>query len=352
MSTSKISIPKFNLRDKFGDWWEGTTRNQRIIFRVLLIAFFYILPFLDNPVFGTTESDFSSVLFYPMGMYVLMAIGLNIVVGKSGILDLGYVAFFAIGAYTHAILGLSFGFNFWVNVVLGMAFAMFAGVLLGLPALRLRGDYLAIITLGFGEIVRIVAINVNFTGGAAGLAGIPAPPSIFGVEFLVDDPRPYYWLVLTLTLLVIWAYMRLVKRRPGRAWEAIREDEDVAEFMGIATTKYKLWAFVLGGAIGGGAGAVYASQVTSIVPELFDLNVSIMILACVVFGGMGNLWGVAFGAALLGYFPEKLRFLSDTRILFFGLLMVVMMNIRPDGIIPRKKREKVYDKNTGKEVSR
>ena len=352
MSTEITKKVRFNLRDKFGDWWEGTTKTQRIIFRVSLIAFFYILPFLDNPIFGTTESDFASVLFYPMGMYAIMAIGLNIIVGKSGILDLGYVAFFAIGAYSHAILSLTFGFNFWINVVIGMALAMTAGVTLGLPALRLRGDYLAIITLGFGEIVRIVAINVNFTGGAAGLAGIPTPPHIFGMEFVVDDPKPFYWLLLTLMLLVIWAYMRLISRRPGRAWEAIREDEDVAEFMGVPTTKYKLWGFVLGGAVGGGVGAVYSAQVTSIVPELFTLNVSIMILACVVFGGMGNIWGVALGAALLGYFPEKLRFLSDTRILFFGLLMVLMMNIRPDGLIPRKKREKVYDKNTGQEVSR
>lgn len=352
MSTEITKKVRFNLRDKFGDWWEGTTKTQRIIFRVSVIAFFYILPFLDNPIFGTTESDFASVLFYPMGMYAIMAIGLNIIVGKSGILDLGYVAFFAIGAYSHAILSLTFGFNFWINVVIGMALAMTAGVTLGLPALRLRGDYLAIITLGFGEIVRIIAINVNFTGGAAGLAGIPTPPHIFGMEFVVDDPKPFYWLLLTLMLLVIWAYMRLISRRPGRAWEAIREDEDVAEFMGVPTTKYKLWGFVLGGAVGGGVGAVYSAQVTSIVPELFTLNVSIMILACVVFGGMGNIWGVALGAALLGYFPEKLRFLSDTRILFFGLLMVLMMNIRPDGLIPRKKREKVYDKNTGQEVSR
>ncbi|MFM8212884.1 MAG: ABC transporter permease subunit, partial [Actinomycetes bacterium] len=194
MSTNSSKKVRFNLRDKFGDWWENTTKSQRVIFRVVVIGFLYALPFLDNPVFGTTESDFASVLFYPMGMYAIMAIGLNIIVGKSGILDLGYVAFFAIGAYTHAIFSLNFGFAFWENVLLGMAFAMLAGLCLGLPALRLRGDYLAIITLGFGEIVRIVAINVNVTGGAAGLAGIPAPPNIFGIEFAVDDPKPFYWL--------------------------------------------------------------------------------------------------------------------------------------------------------------
>jgi branched-chain amino acid transport system permease protein len=221
---------------------------------------------------------------------------------------------------------------------------MLAGVILGLPALRLRGDYLAIITLGFGEIVRIVAINVDAIGGAAGITDIPGPTSFFGVEFTVMDPRPYYWLTLTLLLLVIWGVIRLSHRKPGRAWEAIREDEDVAEFMGVATLKYKLWAFIIGGAVGGLAGAVYESQIRSIQPELFTLNLSIMILACVVFGGMGNIWGVIVGAVLLGYIPEKLRFLSDYRIIFFGLLMVVMMNIRPNGLIPRKKREHVREK--------
>ena len=138
--------------------------------------------------------------------------------------------------------------------------------------------------------------------------------------------------------------LRLTHRKPGRAWEAIREDEDVAEFMGVSTLKYKLWAFIIGGAVGGAAGAVFASQIGSIQPDMFSLNLSIMILACVVFGGMGNIWGVIFGAVLLGYIPEKLRFLSDTRIIFFGLLMVVMMNIRPNGLVPRKKREKIGDK--------
>ena len=225
-----------------------------------------------------------------------------------------------------------------------MAMAMLAGVILGLPALRLRGDYLAIITLGFGEIVRIIAVNTDAIGGASGLTDIPPPPSILGLKFASGDPRPYYWLTLTIVLLVIWGVLRLSHRKPGRAWEAIRQDEDVAEFMGVATLKYKLWAFTIGGAVGGAAGAVYASQLLSIQPEMFNLNLSIMILACVVFGGMGNIWGVIVGAVLLGYLPEKLRFLSDYRIIFFGLLMVVMMNIRPNGLLPRKKREVVGEK--------
>jgi branched-chain amino acid transport system permease protein len=274
-----------------------------------------------------------------------MAVGLNVVVGKSGILDLGYVAFFAIGAYTHALMSIHTALNFWEIIPFAMAFAMLAGVILGLPALRLRGDYLAIITLGFGEIVRIIAINTEAIGGAMGITGIPGPTSIFGIEFTVMDPRPFYWLTLTLMLLVIWGVIRLSHRKPGRAWEAIREDEDVAEFMGVSTLKYKLWAFIIGGAVGGLAGAIYASQIRSIQPELFTLNLSIMILACVVFGGMGNIWGVILGAVLLGYIPEKLRFLSDYRIIFFGLLMVVMMNIRPNGLLPRKKREHFQEKS-------
>jgi branched-chain amino acid transport system permease protein len=327
------SLAKFNLRDRFGDWWDGSSPIQRAIFRVILIAIFFGLPFLNNPIIDTPNTSFESVLFYPLVMFAVMAVGLNVVVGKSGILDLGYVAFFAIGAYTQALFGLHTDLNFWIVLLLGMAFAMFAGILLGVPALRLRGDYLAIITLGFGEIVRIIAVNTESIGGAAGLTGIPSPPPIFGIEFSVQDVRPYYWLTLTLLLLILWGIIRLSHRKPGRAWEAIREDEDVAAFMGVETFKYKLWAFVIGGAIGGAAGVIYASQI-----------LSIMILACVVFGGMGNIWGVMFGAVLLGYLPEKLRFLSDIRILIFGVLMVVMMNLRPNGLIPRKKREVISEK--------
>ena len=342
---SKINLKGINLRDRFGDWWDDASVVQKTVFRVVLIGFFYALPLLNNPVIDTPETSFSSVLFYPLIMFSLMAVGLNVVVGKSGILDLGYVAFFAIGAYTHALMSIHTALNFWEIVPFAMAFAMLAGVILGLPALRLRGDYLAIITLGFGEIVRIIAINTDAIGGAMGITGIPGPTSIFGIEFTVMDPRPYYWLTLTFLLLVIWGVLRLTKRKPGRAWEAIREDEDVAEFMGVATLKYKLWAFIIGGAVGGLAGAIYASQIRSIQPELFTLNLSIMILATVVLGGMGNIWGVILGAVLLGYIPEKLRFLSDYRIIFFGLLMVVMMNLRPNGLLPRKKREHFQEKS-------
>ena len=330
---------RINLRDKGAEFWERSPKWRRVMMAISFIGFFYALPFLNNPLINTPGSDFQSVLFYPVGMYVLMAIGLNIVVGKSGLLDLGYVAFFAIGAYTMAILGTKTSLNFWEILPIGVALAMLSGVLLGTPTLRLRGDYLAIVTLGFGEIVRIVAVNTDSIGGSRGIAGIPTPPDFFNAKFTILDPKPYYWMLLTFTLLIIWAVRRMAARRPGRAWDAIRQDDDVAQLMGIDTRKYKVWAFVLGAAVAGVGGGIYASQILSIVPDQFSLNISILILACVVFGGIGNLWGVILGAILLAFTPERIRFLSQPRILVFGIALVVMMNLRPDGILPKKKRE-------------
>jgi branched-chain amino acid transport system permease protein len=279
-------------------------------------------------------------------MFILMALGLNIVVGKSGLLDLGYVAFFAIGAYTQGILSTLYGWNTWEIMPFGIGFAMLAGVILGLPALRLRGDYLAIITLGFGEIVRLVAINMSVTGGPNGIPGIPNPPSIFGLKFDLMHPQIYFWLVVVMILLVVWMVRRFTVRRPGRAWEAIRQDEDVAALMGVNTLVYKLWSFVIGAAVGGAAGVLYASKVAVISPDMFKFDVSILILACVVFGGIGNIWGVIMGAAILAYLPERIRFISESRQLVFGAVLILMMNLRPDGLLPRKKREKITEKRS------
>jgi branched-chain amino acid transport system permease protein len=277
-------------------------------------------------------------------MFVMMALGLNIVVGKSGLLDLGYVAFFAIGAYSQGILSTLYGWNTWEVMPFGIGFAMIAGVILGLPALRLRGDYLAIITLGFGEIVRLVAINLNVTGGPNGIPGIPNPPSVFGLHFDLMHPQTFFWLVFAMILLVIWMVRRFTVRRPGRAWEAIRQDEDVAALMGVNTLVYKLWSFVIGAAVGGAAGVLYASKVMVISPDMFKFDVSILILACVVFGGIGNIWGVVLGASILAYLPERIRFISNARQLVFGIVLILMMNLRPDGLLPRKKREKITEK--------
>ena len=342
------NLTRFNLRDKGAEIWAGWSRPVRTIFVLAFIVLIGLLPFAASwgptSFLNTPITSFQNVLVYPVGMFIMMALGLNIVVGKSGLLDLGYVAFFAIGAYTQGILSTLYGWNTWEVMPFGIAFAMLAGVILGLPALRLRGDYLAIITLGFGEIVRIVAINLSVTGGANGIPGITNPPSFLGLHFDLMHPETYFWLVFFMILLVIWMVRRFTVRRPGRAWEAIRQDEDVAALMGVNTLVYKLWSFVIGAAVGGAAGVLYASKVAVISPDMFKFDVSILILACVVFGGIGNIWGVALGAALLAYLPERIRFISDARQLVFGLVLIIMMNMRPDGLLPRKKREKITEK--------
>jgi branched-chain amino acid transport system permease protein len=340
----------FNLRDKGAAIWAGWNRATRTIFVLVMIGIAALLPFSaqwgPTSFLNTPITSFENVLVYPIGMFVLMALGLNIVVGKSGLLDLGYVAFFAIGAYTQGIMSTTLGWNTWEIMPFGVGFAMLSGVLLGLPALRLRGDYLAIITLGFGEIVRIVALNLSATGGSEGIPGIPNPPAVLGFKFDLMHPQDFFWLVLLMILLVVWMIRRFTVRRPGRAWEAIRQDEDVAALMGVNTLIYKLWSFVIGAAVGGAAGVLYASKVMVISPDMFKFDVSILILACVVFGGIGNIWGVILGASILAYLPERIRFISDARQLVFGLVLIIMMNLRPDGLLPRKKREKIEEKRT------
>jgi len=334
----------FNLRDWGAGIWERANRSQRIVIALTSVILVGLLPFAGASFLATPIAAYDAVLVYPVGVFVLMALGLNIVVGKSGMLDLGYVAFFAIGAYTMALMGTHTGLNTWEIMPFGIGFAMLAGVLLGLPTLRLRGDYLAIVTLGFGEIVRLIALNSSWTKGPNGIANVPMPPDIGPLKFKLDDQKVFFWVVVTMILLVIWMIRRLSVRRPGRAWEAIRQDEDAAELMGVPTLKYKIWSFTLGAAVAGAAGVLYASKNLFIAPEMFTLNVSILILSCVVFGGIGNIWGVVVGATILGYLPDRIRFISDARLLVFGTVLVVVMNFRPDGLLPRKKREKAIVK--------
>ncbi|MSY48623.1 MAG: branched-chain amino acid ABC transporter permease [Actinobacteria bacterium] len=337
-----------NLRDKGASIWENWNRTQRSIFVLISITVVALMPYAGS--FGPTSflntpiSSYQAVLVYPIALFVLMGLGLNIVVGKSGLLDLGYVAFFAIGAYTMGIMGTMTSLNTWEILPFGIFFAMLAGLLLGLPALRLRGDYLAIVTLGFGEIVRIVALNLSITGGPNGVVGVPNPPPILGQKFELDDHAAYFWVILVMILLVIWMVRRFTVRRPGRAWEAIRQDEDVAALMGVNLLVYKLWSFTIGAAVGGAGGVIYASKTMFIAPDMFTFNTSILVLACVVFGGLGNIWGVILGASILGYLPERIRFISNARQLVFGLVLLIIMNVRPDGLLPRKKREKIKHK--------
>jgi branched-chain amino acid transport system permease protein len=331
--------------------WRRLPSGFRLVLILAGICFLWVLPSLQIPILDTPKSNFASVLFFPVGIYVLVAIGLNIVVGEAGLLDLGYVAFFAIGAYTMAILGTELGdgfwrflpfdvpvdSRFWVIVPIGIAIAMLAGVLLGTPTLRLRGDYLAIVTLGFGEIIRLTARNTDSIGGPRGISGI-AHPSFPGVKFGVLDPTPYYRLLLVVIILVVLMVRRLERSRVGRAWTAIREDEDAAELMGVPVFKYKLWAFAMGAAIGGLAGVIYASKVNAITPDSFQLVLSILFLAAVVLGGSGNMYGAALGAVVVAYLPERFRTFGDRRVLIFGIAMVVMMNFRPEGLLPSRRR--------------
>jgi branched-chain amino acid transport system permease protein len=336
----------FNLRDFGADIWERSGRPVRVTIVMVTIGLVSLLPFAGAGFLATPIAAYDAVLVYPVAIFVLMSLGLNIVVGKSGMLDLGYVAFFAIGAYTMGFLGINTSLNTWEIMPIGIGLAMFAGVLLGIPTLRLRGDYLAIVTLGFGEIIRIVALNVSWTNGPNGISGIPMPPDLGPIKFRLDDQKGFFWIVLIMILLTIWMIRRLSVRRPGRAWEAIRQDEDVAALMGVNLLVYKLWSFTIGAAVGGAGGVIYASKTMFIAPDMFTFNTSILVLACIVFGGLGNIWGVILGASILAYLPERIRFISNARQLVFGLVLLVIMNVRPDGLLPRKKREKIKQKES------
>ncbi len=332
--------------DRMRDWWADAPRWQRWAVYALALVVAIIAPSDFIAAFMSPYTDWTSLLFNPIGTFVLLAIGLNIVVGQAGLLDLGFVAFYAIGAYTMAYLGTTFGWAFWPTLVLGIVLAATSGVILGAPTLRLRGDYLAIVTLGFGEIVRITAINTPAIGGARGITPIPHPPPLFGVEFKLN-PLPYYYLVLFFIILAIIFSLRLQRSRVGRAWTAIREDEDAAELMGVPTFKFKLLAFAIGAMVGGLAGTIFASKVIFIAPTNFPFILSATILAAVLLGGSGNLPGVILGAFIIAWLPERFRGFADYRILVFGAALVLTMALRPQGLLPSRQRSAEFKEGTG-----
>jgi len=304
-------------------------------------------------------------------LFVFLSLGLNIVVGFAGLLDLGYIAFYAVGAYAYALLAsphFDLHLPFWVILPMGALVACLFGVLLGAPTLKLRGDYLAIVTLGFGEIVRIFLNNlsqpVNITNGPQGISRIDPfsfgafsfskNETLFGLAF--SGPIKYYYILLAVLLLAIVVNLRLQHSRIGRAWEAIREDEIAARAMGINTTRIKLLAFAMGASFGGVAGGMFAAIQGFISPESFVLVESVMVLSMVVLGGMGNVWGVVLGAVLLSFVPELLRYTVEPlqkslfgrsivepeviRMLLFGLALVLMMLYRPAGLLPSAVRKR------------
>ena len=271
-------------------------------------------------------------------IYVLLAMGLDIVVGLTGLLALGFIAFYAVGAYTYALFATKLQLNFFLALPLGAIAAAIVGFLVGLPVLRLKGDYLAIVTLGFGEITRIVLNNWdNVTGGPNGIGGIPRP-SFFGIK--LSSPDAYYWIILAMVTIGGMAIWRLVRSKVGRSWEAIREDELAAAACGIPVVRYKLLAFSLGACFAGAAGVFFAGRMTHISPESFTFLESILVLCMVVLGGMGSLAGVVVGAVALIVLPELLRGADLYRMLAFGILLILMMRFRPQGILPAKRAQR------------
>lgn len=269
------------------------------------------------------------------GIYIVLALGLNIVVGQVGLLNLGYVAFYAIGAYTYAILSTSYGLPFWPGLLVGALSTSGFAILLGLPILRLRGDYFAIVTLGLGEITHIVLNNWDtVTGGPNGISNI-GRPTIWG--YTLHTTIDYYYLILAIVILCVFTIHRLAFSRIGRAWIAIREDEIAAEAMGINVYKLKLLAFVLGSAWAGMAGVFFAAKMAFVSPESFTFIESVMILCMVILGGMGSIPGVILGAILLSIIPEVFRDFQDYRMLAFGVALIVMMAFRPQGLLGNEK---------------
>ncbi len=291
-------------------------------------------------------------------LYIELALGLNVVVGTAGLLVLGYAGFYALGAYTYAILALQYGWSFWPCLPLGALVATVAGLIVGLPVLRLRGDYLAIVTLGFNEVVRYLLKNMpSFTGGDQGLPNVKIkgdlqdPTEIFGFAF--TTPEHYYWMMLVIVALTLVALRRLEHSRPGRALVAMREDEIAARHMGIDTTRLKLVAFMLSASIAGLAGVIFAARNNFVNPDTFKFDLSVMILAMVVLGGMGSLLGVMAGATILWTLLFLLRDIKalagiqEYRMLIFGAVMVIVMIVRPQGLFGSARRKLELVGNAG-----
>jgi branched-chain amino acid transport system permease protein len=379
--TQRLLAPGDGLRQ----WWSGLTRPAKWGFGVIGFGLLALLPlytpsFVDTPgiSFGGTMAAFV--------MIAIIAIGLNVVVGQAGLLDLGYVGFYAVGAYTVALLTspdspwnqtgpdgfLSKDWGWLACVPIAMAVTALAGLILGTPTLRLRGDYLAIVTLGFGEIIRLLADNLNdVTNGSRGLNQIAyprlgesekLPNGVFSSGNSGGDSNYgtwWFWLGLVLMIIILLLVGNLERSRVGRAWVAIREDEDAAEVMGVDTFRFKLWAFVIGAGIGGLSGALYAGQVQYVAPTNFNIINSMLFLVAVVLGGQGNKLGVIFGAFIIVYLPNRLLGvhlfgvnLGDLKYLFFGLALVVLMIFRPQGLFPVRQQLLAYGRSAHKLLSK
>jgi branched-chain amino acid transport system permease protein len=364
--------------DSLREWWSQLSRVQKWGFGALGFGALALLPLYTPAFLDTPGISFGGVMAQ-FAMVAIIAIGLNVVVGQAGLLDLGYVGFYAVGAYTVALLTSPdspwnrVGSDGWFSekwawlacVPIAMAVTALTGLILGIPTLRLRGDYLAIVTLGFGEIIRLLADNLGeVTNGPRGLNEVAfphvgetaeLPRGVFSSGNSTGDANYgtwWFWLGLILILAILLLVGNLERSRVGRAWVAIREDEDAAESMGVNTFRFKLWAFVIGAAIGGLSGAMYAGQVQFVAPPTFNIINSMLFLAAVVLGGQGNKLGVIFGAFVIVYLPNRLLGvevaginLGDLKYLFFGLALVVLMIFRPQGLFPVRQQLLAYGKS-------
>ncbi|HVV10564.1 branched-chain amino acid ABC transporter permease [Amycolatopsis sp.] len=323
---------------KISERWNALSRPAQWGILVPLVVLIYFLPLLNPPIIATTGTDFPTAMF-DVARYALVAIGLNVVVGQAGLLDLGYVGFFAVGAYVAALFtspnSTLHKLPYLWTLPVAMVVTMIFGVILGTPTLRLRGDYLAIVTLGFGEIIRLLADNVTPLRGQSGFQGVATDAQ--GHPFFANATQ-WYWLTLTIIVAVLLLVGNLERSRVGRAWVAIREDEDVAEIMGVATYKFKIWAFVIGAAIGGLSGALYAGKVGFVNNQSFDVVTSMLFLAAVVLGGAGNKVGVLLGAVVVAYLPLRFVQIAQYNFLIFGIALIVLMIFRPQGLLGARQR--------------
>ena len=312
--------------------WGGLTAlldtpAKQITAIVVMLAAMIVAPWVLGP--------YATVIITNALLYAILALGLNIVVGYAGLLDLGYAAFFAVGAYAVGILTVTFGWNFWATLPVAVLAAMIAGVLIGGPTLRLRSDYLAIVTLGFGEIVRITARNLHITGAASGISGIEQP-WLFGWQ--IRTTVDFYYVFLGLAVIAIIVSVRLANSRLGRAWLYVRHDEDAAEAMGIDRVRVKLAAYIIGAIYGSIGGAFFAVNLTAISPESFSFRQSTLFLMAVILGGMGKIPGVILGAFIVVLAPEVLRDFGAFRYLIFAVGLLLIMLFRPSGIWPVRVR--------------
>lgn len=336
-------------KEQEGDKDEQQADNvgRSLIHRLLIVPKYrnmiYATLLAAAAVFPFLTSSYQVNIMTTALMYVVLGLGLNIVVGLAGLLDLGYVAFYAVGAYTYGLLNYHFGLGFWAVLPIGGLLAALFGILLGFPVLRLRGDYLAIVTLGFGEIIRLVLENWgDFSQGPSGISNI-ARPGFFGMELSLEMAIVYiYYVMILFVIVTIFLVNRLQDSRLGRAWIALREDEIACQAMGIDKIKTKLAAFSLGALWAGIIGVVFAAKTTFINPASFTFLESAIILSIVVLGGMGSIIGVIIGALVLILLPEYLRALSEFRMLAFGAILVCMMVFRPQGIIASIRRTYAY----------